>query len=326
MGSLKALVSPCTRVTQVGAMALLCCLPPSALAAKDHLFEGERLYAGEFLTSENGRFQMGFNEQGELEIVDLKPKANSKSFIDGWDGKTYWEARFTPEVNLTKARLFPLKMLPPEERRCDPDAWRGMGGQFQAYCYGDLMHKFKLVEGRPSYKVRGGSYLSLREPVTKANHNYISRGIRIVRKALFRKTMKPIEITIWSPHSGVPSEEVFLYLENSGRAIVFSEKGLHWCSCPYCDDWGEGYLPLRADYFNFAKQKTNKTNIDLLEMPHHKRSAEVNKAGGAAAAASAAAQPADTKADWKGDDGTYQALAQRAKAIKAEMLAASSKK
>jgi len=240
-------------------MALLC----QDVEAKAFLLEGERLTAGEYLTSENGKFRMGLNSAGELEIVDTNPDPNNQNLVEDWDGKTYWAARFTPDGfpdRRPETHYFP----PAEPYQNRPEYWQTR----LSCCHGDFMHKQKRLGDKSSYKVAGGYFVSLKEG-GDFHHLALYSNDKIWR------TEKNIEL--WTASAGYPLDEIMLYLENCGRAVVFSVDKLIWCSCPYCEDWDGGKNQIfKPDFYNFHGTKFAASGIDPLGIPTH---AKVNREG-----------------------------------------------
>jgi hypothetical protein len=248
--------SPKVRNCLVALCLLLPCLNPG-LDAKDILFEEERLCKGEYLVSENGRFRMGFNEVGALEIVDLAPKPEHAKLVPGWDGKTFWTARFIVDPR----NQYKSVTGPRNGREGYLEDWPNRD-LTTACCHGDFMHGYKSLGKKKSYQVLGGDYLSLKE----GDWHYLA----IYAKRTMFATSRPIDIKVWCPPAGYSKSEIVLHLDNCGRAMVLSEQGLHWCSCPFCDDWGEGYRGLLVDFYNFKNTDLGPKGIGPMGMPPHK--------------------------------------------------------
>ena len=246
-------------------IGFLCASFPMA-EAKSYLWQGERLYVGEYLTSENKRFQMGFNELGELEIIDLIPtKSPDLNLIRefGWDGKTFWKARegksFIPQQN-----SIPYPGSPSH--------------------YGDMMFKIKDIKFKRetvpmrNFGIWDTSYLTL-----EATGNLV-----IYTKSLITQFDPPVPRQRWTQNLAFScqairknEEPILLHLENSGRAFVLCSSGaLLWCSCPYCENNPDnGTLmtdldrAIRVDgliYGSYARA------VNILAMPKHPEVAKNN--------------------------------------------------
>ena len=180
---------------------------------KGYLYEGERLCVGEYLLSENERFRMGFNELGELEIIDLKPNtAPALNLLrrHGWDGKTFWKARegkpFTPQQN---SILYPGPPSP----------------------YGDMMHKSKDEKYNretvpmQNFGIWDTSYLTL-EPIGK---------LVVYTKSLITQFDPPVPRVRWEQNLGF-----------NGSGLVEQVRLCKWKSFPRYgpdganDEWGRG--------------------------------------------------------------------------------------
>ncbi len=224
----------------------------STAFAANTLISGERLERNHYLYSENGMFRFGLNDDGACVLEALFVDDGIKSLVDGWDGFTYWTARFTPDPwGRAPKPLSEYKPMDPKDVH-NPLYWR----LNYATCHGDFMHQHKELAHRDSYQVKGADFLAL------ADKN-IHYGLALCKKDPCGSTLvNGGSHILWAACGSAGKEDRILTLQNDGRAVVLTESGkIVWCSCPYCNDWTGvcedwgSERGIKMDHYSFSGTK-----------------------------------------------------------------------
>jgi len=190
------------------------------LNGKSGMIEGERLYIGQHLMSSEGRYKMGINDAGILEIIDLRPPQDQEKIVPGWDGKTLWRAKYLKRTNTADYGY----------ARCSGSTGSNYFDEFIQRCSNtECWSSSEVVPVEDAY------YFTFTSMPNFETIKYVQ---------LFDKNDKKlwemqIELSVKYHHptehgyASVPTEAV-LYLDNYGRASIFTEKKMVWCTCPYC--------------------------------------------------------------------------------------------
>ena len=175
---------------------------------------GEILQFEDYIISENKQFRMGFNSgNGRLEITDISDNGLSSVGSVFWCPKyinTHYGITYKDAISGKKKYHFKFAW----------DAFHGepLGGWDHGVPYGVIGSKRSLVICNGALSLRDSDGI-----VMWNTEQEINTGL-----AKYTDKVQP------GKQMALP-EEVYLVLENCGRAKLISEGGIIvWCSCPYC--------------------------------------------------------------------------------------------
>ena len=207
-------------------IAILATIP---MLGTQFLLEGERLYAGQYIVSENGRFRFGLSAAGRLELLDTNPDPGRRSAFPWWDGKILWHA----ERDVLQTGFFH------SWGEAFFQSWMRKMGAGKNHQMTD-----RSLQGAHFFEIINGN-------------DFIGRKVL----TLFDSEEKPLwKLDIFTQEE----KELYLLVEDCGRVIGLNESKIWFCTCPYCASSADyGNVQLDHHFLDFY------FNDGVLGMPLH---------------------------------------------------------
>lgn len=237
----------------LGILVLFMVARGGVYAEVPYLRPGETLQYGEWLVSENGQFRMGFDKGGDLVIEDIGEEPLSKFqriYFSPRAGQFFWPYQGDNIHRQNYRYPWRLDNTPGYTNLRIPD-----GYSFCSFSDGGSW-KLSAEESRDrSAKAR---------TLEISNYQLLVRDVK--GQIIWHTHPIPYPDYLGIPHLDPEGgcadwpdtilngqkplheatvTEAVLYLDNTGRAILFSSEKILWCSCPWC----HAGVPIKVDFY-----------------------------------------------------------------------------